>query len=191
MKNKFIDFFLKRRSITAKKMRSSTIKKEDLENILKSGIRVPDHGALSPWKLIVFKDDARKTFGEVLKNSFLKSSPSASSEEIAFEKNRFMRASVVICVLSCPVKHKSIPVWEMQLSSAAVCMNLLTSAQSMGYAAQWLTEWYAYDKDVLNALGINDSSQKVSGFIYVGEKINDPIERVRPNMSNLTSFWKN
>ena len=79
----------------------------------------------------------------------------------------------------------------MQLSSAAVCMNLLTSAQSMGYAAQWITEWYAYDKDVLNALGINDSSQKVSGFIYVGEKVNDPIERVRPNMSNVTSFWKN
>ena len=58
MKNKFIDFLLKRRSITAKKMRSSTIKKEDLENILKSGIRVPDHGALSPWKLIVFKGEA-------------------------------------------------------------------------------------------------------------------------------------
>ena len=191
MKNKFIDFLLKRRSITAKKMRSSTIKKEDLENILKSGIRVPDHGALSPWKLIVFKGQARKTFGEVLKNSFLKSNPRASNEEIAFEKNRFMRASVVICVLSCPVQHKSIPAWEMQLSSAAVCMNVLTSAQSMGYAAQWLTEWYAYDKDVLNALGINDSSQKVSGFIYVGEKVNDPNERVRPNMSNVTSFWKN
>ena len=69
-----------------------------------------------------------------------------------------------------PSEHKSIPVWEMQLSSAAVCMNLLTSAQSMGYAAQWITEWYAYDKDVLNALGINDSSQKVSGFIYVERK---------------------
>ena len=172
--NEIIKFLKKRRSVTAKKMLPGKVTESDLNDILECALRVPDHGALSPWKLIVFKGEARKTFGEVLKNSFLKSNPSASSEEIAFEKNRFMRASVVICVLSCPVKHKSIPVWEMQLSSAAVCMNLLTSAQSMGYAAQWITEWYAYDKDVLNALGINDSSQKVSGFIYVGEKINDP-----------------
>ena len=54
----------------------------------------------------------------------------------------------------------------MQLSSAAVCQNLLISAQSLGYAAQWLTEWYTYDEVILKELGVSQRD-KISGFIYI------------------------
>ena len=42
------NFFSKRRSVMAKKMSSNPINAEDLNAILLEGIRVPDHGALSP-----------------------------------------------------------------------------------------------------------------------------------------------
>ena len=42
-----------------------------------------------------------------------------------------------------------IPEWEMMLSAGAVCQNLLVAAQPFNYAAQWLTEWYAYNNTMI------------------------------------------
>ena len=44
----------------------------------------------------------------------------------------------------------------MQLSSAAVCQNILLCAQSLGYAAQWITE-YSYDEVITQELTKNNN----------------------------------
>ena len=75
----------------------------------------------------------------------------------------------------------------MQLSSGAVCMNLLSCAQSMGYAAQWLTEWYSYNDHMLSYLGGKIGTDKIAGFIYIGHKIEEPNERKRPDPSKVIS----
>ena len=51
------DFYLKRRSVLAKKMSPKPIKKGDLNQIIQAGIRVPDHGALNPWKLVIIQGE--------------------------------------------------------------------------------------------------------------------------------------
>jgi nitroreductase len=171
MTNNFPNFLLKRRSVTAKKMSPTIVNDEDLNSIISAGIRVPDHGALTPWRIVIFKDEGREKFGKsFLGKRFKITTPNATEEEIAYEENRFLRAGVVICVISSPVEHKKIPVWEMQLSSAAVCQNMLIGAQSLGYAAQWLTEWYTYDEVILKELGVSQKD-KISGFIYIGKKM--------------------
>ena len=191
MTNSFINFLLRRRSVTAKKMLPTLVKEKDLSLIISSGIRVPDHGALTPWRIVGFAGDSRFSFGEkILAKTFLKLNPDATKEEIEYEKNRFTRAGVVLCVLSCPIEHKKIPLWEMQLSSGAVCNNLLSSAQSLGYAAQWLTEWYSYNDDILKALGGNSEKDSISGFIYIGRKNDEPTDRVRPNIEKVFSYWQ-
>ena len=188
--NNFLDFLLVRRSVTAKKMHPIEIKNEHLENIISAGIRVPDHGALAPWKIIVFKDKEREKFGKVfLGKRFKELNPQATKDEITYEEKRFLRAGVVICVISSPVEHEKIPIWEMQLSSAAVCQNILISAQSLGYAAQWITEWYSYDAHIIEAL-CDSSNDRISGFIYIGKKNEEPKERIRPQNSRVISYWK-
>ena len=183
------NFLLKRRSVTAKTMLASDVTNEDLDIIISSGLRVPDHGALSPWKIIVFKGKSRETFGKLfLGKRFKELNPSASKDDVIYEEKRFLRAGVVICVISSPVEHKKIPVWEMQLSSAAVCQNLLISAQSLGYAAQWLTEWYTYDEVILKELGVSQRD-KISGFIYIGKKNEEPKDRIRPEKEKIVSYW--
>jgi nitroreductase len=102
--NDLINFLKTRRSTTAKTMISGHIKESDLNNILACGIRVPDHGALNPWFLTVIKDSARSRMGkEILAPEFIINNPEATAEEIDFEKNRFLRASVVIAILFKPV----------------------------------------------------------------------------------------
>ena len=183
------NFFSKRRSVMAKKMSSDPINKKDLNSILQAGIRVPDHGALSPWKLNVIQGKARKKIDEeVILPQFLKKNLESSEMNKEIESRRLQRAGVVIVVLSTPVEHPNIPSWEMQLSSGAVCMNLLSCAQSMGYAAQWLTEWYSYDDHVLSYFGGRVGTDRISGFIYIGHKVDEPNERKRPDPTAIISY---
>ena len=95
---------------------------------------------------------------------------------------------MVIAVISSPVQHKSIPKWEMQLSAGAVCTTLLYAAQSLDYAAQWLTEWYSYNQKMLKTLGGKPGKEKIAGFIYIGEKVTAPMERIRPNFDTVVSY---
>ena len=165
------------------------INKDHLRQILTVGIRVPDHGALKPWRLVVIKGAKRKKIDEeVIFPEFIKANPNASLENQSIEKTRLQRAAVVIAVISSPVQHKSIPKWEMQLSAGAVCTTLLYAAQSLDYAAQWITEWYSYNKKMLKALGAEPGREQIAGFIYIGEKVNVPMERTRPNFDAIVSY---
>ena len=188
MKN-IIDFLQIRRSVTAKSMTNENFNDEDLNIILNCGIRVPDHGALNPWKLTVIKNDAKLRIGnDVLAKEFKINHPEASEDEIDYERKRFCRASVVIAVLFKPVSHPKIPLWEMELSAGAVCTTLLIASQSLGYAAQWLTEWYAYNRNMIKELGGNPDTDKIAGFIYIGNKDKSPIERRRPKKENVIEY---
>ena len=187
--NDLINFLKSRRSTTAKTMIAGHVKESDLNDILACGIRVPDHGALNPWSLTVIKGNARSRIGkEILASEYVLNYPEVTEAEIDFEKNRFLRASVVIAVLFQPVSHPKIPSWEMELSTGAVCSNILVAAQSLGYAAQWLTEWYSYNKTMVRAVGGNPETDKLAGFIYIGNKVKEPIERRRPKTQNVINF---
>ena len=188
MKN-IIKFLQSRRSITAKNMICNQVNEDDLDDILSCGIRVPDHGALNPWELIVIKGDAKLRIGnDILAEEYQLDNPDASEDQINYERSRLCRASVVIAVLFKPVSHLKIPLWEMQLSSGAVCSNLLVAAQSLGYAAQWLTEWYAYNSSMIKELGGNPDTDKIAGFIYIGDKDKTPIERRRPSKEKVIRY---
>ena len=93
-------------------------------------------------------------------------------------------------MLSCPQEHPKIPLWEMQLSAGAVCQNLLTSALALGYGAQWVTEWYAYNDKLLTTLGGTPGTDRFAGFVYIGMKNEDPTERRRPDKQDVVSYYE-
>ena len=186
---KVIDFLKQRRSTVAKKMQVGRVLKKDLHTILEIGTRVPDHGSLKPWSIKVIQGINRKYFDEeIILKEFKRENKEASIKAISIESIRFQRAHTVLAVFSTPVIHKKIPEWEQNLSAGAVCINLLYAAQGLGYAAQWLTEWYAYNKKLIKALGGNPNKDKVAGFIYIGKKIAQPKERTRPNLNEVVSY---
>ena len=186
--NSVIEFLSTRRSVTAKTMQPGKVDKAHLDRILTAGIRVPDHGALKPWKLVVITGEARARLDrDVIHAEFMAANPDAKPEVEAIETSRLQRADVVIAVISSPVEHPKIDPWEMQLSAGAVCTTLLYAAQSFGYAAQWLTEWYAYNDRMLTTLGGRPGHDRIAGFIYIGEKIKPPMERTRPDPATVIS----
>ncbi len=124
--------------------------------------------------------------GSILGEAFKKANPDCIEEQVEIEKERFIRAPVVIAVASRTNPEHKIPEWEQILSSGAACQNMLTSALSMGYAAQWITEWYAYNDEVKAALGL-EATDRIAGFIYLGSKDEEPTDRARPEYENIVS----
>lgn len=187
--NETIDLLLTRRSAKALTMVGPDITPEQIETLLRAGARVPDHGKLAPWRFVLFQGAARARFGEVLRRAYETHEDRANDDQLDFEAHRFMRAPLVIAVISHVTPEHKVPEWEQLLSSGAVCQNMLVAATAMGLAAQWLTEWYAYDEMVWQALGLR-AHERVAGFLYFGHPSVPNDERPRPVLSEITTDWK-
>lgn len=187
--SRMLETLLTRRSTVANNLGRPGPSARDLKTILRAASRVPDHGKLAPWRFIVFKGKARAEFGAVLERAWRGQEPNAPDQRLALERGRFLRAPVVVAVISRVRENHKIPEWEQILSAGAVCQTMLLAAHASGYDAQWITEWYAYDPLVRRALGM-EAGERVAGFVYMGTAKERPLERVRPDLDVLTENWK-
>ncbi len=183
-----IEMLWRRRSTPADFLGSPGPDEKALRTMLTIAARVPDHRRVTPFRFVIFEGDARARFGKVLRNAFAANEPEAEDQRVDCEQNRFMRAPVVIAVISSVSPAHRTPEWEQILSAGAVCQNLLLAASAHGFAAQWITEWYAYDEQVISALGLGEN-ERIAGFIYVGTAKEDPLERARPIMDAIISRY--
>lgn len=185
-----LDLLMLRRSLTVKDMGSPGPNAAQINQLLTIGSRVPDHKKQVPWRFLTFQNEARAKFGKILKDVFCANNQTCNDEIMLFEENRFMRAPLVIAVISTATPdNEKVPEWEQILTAGAVCQNILIAANAMGFAAQWLTEWYAYNDDILKALNLADS-ERIAGFIYIGTATKEPTERSRPIVDELVQEWK-
>lgn len=185
-----LDFLATRRSIPVALIGEPGPSAAELDTLLRVAARAPDHGKLAPWRFQVFEGDARGKAGAVMEAVLREKEPGLPEPRYEMERARFSRAPVVVAVVSrADPRHPKIPEWEQLHSSAAVAMLLTLAAQAAGYAAQWITEWCAYDRDVLARLGIADN-ERVTGFVYIGAPKEASPERVRPEMTDIVSRWR-
>lgn len=181
-----LPLLLSRRSGSAKAMTGPGPTADELRTILTAAVRVPDHGKLTPWRLILFEGEGRAKFGAVLAECAQRDDPQASPERLDMERNRFLRAPVVIGVVSRVREAIPIPEWEQILSAGAVCTNIVLAAHAMGYVANWITEWCAYHPRVRETLGLK-SGERMAGFIYIGKPATPLEDRPRPDIDSLVT----
>ncbi len=177
-----------RRSASADRMGPPGPDDETLAAMLEIAARVPDHRKIFPFRFLVFSGARRMAAGEVLAARFRALEPAAEAERVALERGRFARAPVVVAVVARIDRNHKTPEWEQILSNGAVCQTLLLAASAFGFAANWITEWYAYDQPVKRAFGLDDS-EAVSGFVYIGTATAPPLERQRPVMKDIVSKY--
>jgi nitroreductase len=162
---------------------------QQLEVILTAAARVPDHKKLEPWRFIVFEGDARAHFGRVLLKACLaedKDTPSAARLET--ERTRFLRAPVVVGVISRVTPTPAAPEWEQVLSCGAACFNLCLAANALGFGTCWITEWYSYSPAVRAALRLA-ANERMAGFVYLGTAKEGLPDRDRPQLAKIVTRW--
>lgn len=161
---------------------------DELAEILTVASRVPDHGKLVPWRFIVIRGDRRHELGAVIGDCFNADNPAADENLRSEARNRLTHAPLIVAVVSCPRPHPKVPEWEQFLSAGAVCMNMLIAARATGYAAVWLTEWYATDRRVLSELNVGDS-ERIVGFIHIGTELGTRDDRARPDLAEIVTEY--
>ncbi len=180
-----INHLLTRRSVPVKDLSTPAPNAEELNWILRAATRVPDHGKLCPWRIVILRGEGAQKLGAIAAEQFAKQNADATDTQRTHEAARFTRAPLVLAVISTTIENSK-PIWEQQLSAGAVCMNILHAAHMLGYGAKWLTEWVAYDPTILAALG-GRPTDKIAGFLYIGSKTTEPEDRERPKLEDVVS----
>ncbi|WP_395673746.1 nitroreductase [Phenylobacterium sp.] len=179
-----LDFLALRRSASAMKLAEPGPNAAELETLLRLAARVPDHGKLSPWRFVILEGEGKAQLA-----GRLEALARSRGDQVATAKlGKLKIPPVGVAVISSP-KEASIPEWEQLLSAGAVCTNLLNAALAMGYGANWITDWYAYDAEAMQILGLS-GRERVAGFVFMGTSSEAPLERERPNVAALTSRWE-
>jgi len=172
----------RRRSSSAQTLRAPGPTPAQLDDLIRLAARVPDHGKLNPWRFVVMEGQPKAQLVERLTGLAERQDNPTKAKAALLKLSAPPTSVMVVFSPKPPVK----PLWEQQLSAGAVCMTLLIAAEAMGFGANWITDWYAYDEQARPWLGLKDGEQ-VAGFIHLGLPAEPPLERVRPDLSALTT----
>lgn len=179
-----------RRSVPSRLLGEPGPTPAELRELLEAAVRVPDHGKLVPWRFVLIRGDARQRLGELLARTTLANNPDAAPAAVEKDRARFSFAPLIVTVIAQIDETQSkIPAQEQLLTAGCVAYNLLIGAQQLGYGAQWLTGWAAYDATIRAALGVQPN-ERVVGFIHIGSASEPAPERLRPDVSELVSEWQ-
>ncbi|MUJ32333.1 nitroreductase family protein [Brucella abortus] len=188
MSHPVFDFLAQRSSTPISAICEPAPEGGELAALLKVAARVPDHGRLTPWRFILYRGDTRRQVGEYLVKRAEEREGPLSDAQKDKEATRFSRAPLVVGVIFSPVAHERIPEWEQFLSAGAVAMNLCIAANALGYATNWISNWYAEDAPARAFLGLAPH-ERVAGFVHIGTAENKMPERPRADMEKIVSDY--
>lgn len=181
-----------RRTIPSAHLSGPGPDKQQCNDILTLASRTPDHGKLAPWRFILITGTARQTLNDfcVARQKAVAQDEGRSLTEAEIEKTAttFTKAPVIVVLVSTASDHPKIPLWEQELAAGAVGMNLLHASNALGFSAQWLSAWMAYDQTVCTKLGLT-GIERIAGFFHIGTPQEGPVERARPDVSDMTTHW--
>ena len=178
------DRLARRRSASAQSLTAPGPTRAEIERILLLGARTPDHGKLFPWRFVVLGPESRAALAAALTPLAARQPDPGKAAKVL---SKLTAPPLTILVLSVPIPGHKVPEWEQQLSAGAVCMNLEHAANSLGYAASWITDWYSYDPEALALFGV-EAGERVAGFIHIGTLAEPSLERPRPDVAAKTTW---
>jgi nitroreductase len=152
---------------TAKTFGGDAPIKEHLAAVLQAAVRAPDHGRLRPWRFMLIEGDQRQKLGELLAASAKRRVPGLSAGDLQRERDKAMRAPLIILVAARIVPGTKVPAIEQLLAAGSAAQNILLALHALGYASAWKTGEAAYDTELKKSLGFA-ADDHIIGFIYTG-----------------------
>ncbi|MEX0590432.1 MAG: nitroreductase [Xanthobacteraceae bacterium] len=181
-----IELLTKRRSPRIPDLAEPGPSELELQTLLTIAARVPDHGKLVPWRFLVLRKEGRASLVEALAACFRADHPEAMPDQIEKERSRYANSPLIVGVISRAAPHAKIPEWEQILSAGAASMNLVNAAHALGYGANWVTGWAAYDRSCLDLLGVA-GNERVAGFVHIGTPTAALEDRPRPKLDDIVT----
>lgn len=180
-----LDYLSTRLSYPAKVMTAPVPTEAELMAILATATRVPDHGKLEPWRLVLIDRPAMQrlaTLAEARAHDL-----GGDAEKVEKGRGQFDRGTLAVAVIASPKPSEKIPPVEQLLSAGALCMNILHAATAAGWGANWLTGWVSHDATfAARAFGCT-GGETVAGIIHIGTPAAPMPDRPRPDLARIVT----
>lgn len=151
---------------------------EELDFILNSGMRVPDHGGLTPWFFTLAQGTGLEKLSQIFKAAAEENGDVSAKIEKA-QKMPF-RAPLIIVISTRYQQHSRVPKIEQSLAAGCCAHAMQMAAFSLGYGAMWRTGDFTYHPLVKRELGISTDND-IIGFLYIGTaKKTLPVKAAKP-----------
>ena len=181
-----LDFLLARRSRPAKLFTPPVPDRAALRQILTAALRVPDHGKMEPWRLLVLEQPAFARLADLAEARAR--ALGGDAEKIAKGRGQYDLGLLAVVVISAPKQAPKVPVAEQVLSAGALCLGIVNAAEAAGWGACWLTGWPAHDRDfIAQAFGCAPQ-ETVAGIIHIATPPADAPDRPRPDVDHLVTW---
>lgn len=181
------DFLLTRHSNPAKLYKGPVPTRDELLTILTAATRVPDHGKLEPWRLVVIEKPAMARLADLAEARARELG--ADAEKTSKGRGQYDLGQLAVAVISSPKSTDKIPLAEQILSCGALCFAIVTAATAAGWSANWLSGWPAHDATfAARAFGCTET-ETVAGIIHIGTLGTAPLpDRPRPDLARLITW---
>lgn len=179
--------FLQQRN-SAAKLTTPAPDPAQIEEIFRAAMRVPDHAWLRPWRFITVAGDRRVALGELFERCLLARKPDADDAARAKARTAPLRAPLLVVVVVKLSEHPKVPPLEQRLSSGCAAQAIVLAAEALGYAGIWRTGDAAFDRAVMDGLGLS-AHEEITGFVYLGTR--DGAAKTIPSLvvSDFVSDW--
>lgn len=179
-------FLAARRSHSAKTLALPAPERAALEPILAAALRVPDHGKLEPWRLLVLAPAALQRLSALVRARG--AALGKDEADIAKAAATWAGSPLAVVVVASPKDSPKIPQIEQTLSAGALCVGLVNAAEAAGWGANWLTGWPVFDRDfVEDGLGVA-AGEWVAGVVHIGTIATETPDRPRPDLSRSVAW---
>jgi nitroreductase len=180
-------FLANRHSHAAKVFSGPVPDRAALTTILAAATRVPDHGKLEPWRLIVIEAASMARLADLAEARAIELG--ADAEKIAKGRGQYDLGRLAVVVIASPKASDKIPLAEQLLSAGALCLGIVNAAEAAGWGANWLTGWPAHDAGfTARAFGCGPQ-ETVAGIVHIGTPHPAPVpDRPRPDLARLVTW---
>ncbi len=139
---------------------------EQFTNILKAGMRVPDHAGLVPWHFTIVQGESLATLANIFVDAM---KAKGITDEVKLQKASKMpfRAPMIIVISTQYQTHEKVPLKEQLISAGCAAHAMQMACFAQGFGAMWRTGDLAFDDTVKAALNINIEND-IAGFLYIG-----------------------
>ena len=170
------------------KVRPDPLPREVIEKLLSAAVQAPNHYKVRPWRFVVLTGKGRERLGDAMAACFQAKFPGVPAEALEKERQKSLRAPLVIAVAVDRPTEPKIDEIENICAAAAACQNILLAATALGLGAIWRTGDTARDPVIKKFLGFAPD-QHLIGFLYIGYPENPPAVFVERPSFDDRAIW--
>lgn len=158
-----------------------------VEKILTAAGAAPDHGQLTPWRLVIIAPERRHLLAEVFAAALVERDGQATETQQQEAREKAYRGPFLVMVIGRldPALGAAHP-QERLISAGCAVQNMLLAAHAMGFGAGLSSGMALYSQRMQQLFGLA-ADEKPLCFMSVGTVTKGKGAKPRPAMADYTS----